>query len=235
MRSHLVIALSISVLDTACGAHTKASQPSQQPREPTARAEWNSAIAGHLAMCRSLPLCKFVSADNPCNCENETFPCKEFEFEDDAQGCQVRLSCIRVASGDNTAPAIEAPVLCGEFGEKWLAGARADDDLDRRFSATTTEKLGPESWPATCDAAADLLLARLDPDLRATLGRMRKTELIRFHHGWGQVIRNHLGMWRGNDALVKSCSQHRDGGFKWPENASMSLIEMVWARVQKEE
>jgi hypothetical protein len=64
---------------------------------------------------------------------------------------------------------------------------------------------------------------------------MAKHELIRFHHGWGQAIRNGLGMWRGNTALVKSCSEHRDDGFEFPDNASMALIEAVWQHLQGKE
>jgi hypothetical protein len=65
---------------------------------------------------------------------------------------------------------------------------------------------------------------------------MAKQELIRFHHGWGQAIRNGLGMWRGNTALVKSCSERRQGDdFEFPDNASMALIEDVWEHLQKEE
>jgi hypothetical protein len=64
---------------------------------------------------------------------------------------------------------------------------------------------------------------------------MTERELIRFHHGWGQAIRNNLGMWRGNHALVKSCSELRGGDPVFPDSASMNLIEAVWRRLKKEQ
>jgi hypothetical protein len=112
-------------------------------------------------------------------------------------------------------------------------GGAKEDALQRRFVATVPGHLGPEAWPVTCDAAAEMLLSRFDADLRATLTGMTKQELIRFHHGWGQAIRTGLGMWRGNAALVKSCSARRTDDFAFPDNASMALIEDIWQRLQR--
>ena len=55
-----------------------------------------------------------------------------------------------------------------------------------------------------------------------------KDKLILFHHGWGSGIRNSFGLWRGNRALMEDCKA------KHPDDASMVIIEAVWARLQKE-
>jgi hypothetical protein len=235
VRGHLIIASLVATLGSGCHGHSGAAAgnaTAQQPADPAVRAKWNALIAAHMEDCRTLPVCRKISAEAPCSCEGETFPCKESDF-DDGPGCQVRLSCIEVASGDNTAPALHAPVLCGEFGEKWRAEAQQESELQRRFAATVPADLRVEAWPRTCDAAAELLLSRLDEGLRATLRQTPRERLIQFHHGWGQAIRNRLGMWGGNSALVKSCSAGRHDEIEFPDNASMALIEVVWRRVQQ--
>jgi len=230
MLGWLVRVVALLMVAASC-AHSASSRPPEQ--QSGARAEsnipdWRAAVAAHLALCRSAPMCRSVSSEKPCACDGETFPCKEFDF-DDGPGCQLRLSCIRVASGDDTAPPDEAPVLCGAFGEQWRARERAEYELQCRLSVTTARPLGPDSWPISCPQAVDYIFARLDNELRSIIRGMKRKEMILFHLGWGQSIRNNLGMWRGNDRLVRSCSKEADDG---PEQASAHLLEMVWDRAQ---
>ena len=235
MRAFFLATFVAALFALACSGHSKVAgtnTATRQPADPEFRERWNSMIAEHMERCRTLPLCRRISAERPCDCEGETFPCKESDFDDEAPGCQVRISCTRAAMGDSTAPPIEGLVLCGRFGEEWRARARKDEELQQRFIATVPGRLGPEKWPMTCDAAADMLLLGFDAELRATLRGMEKPELIRFHHGWGQAIRNGLGMWRGNTSLVKSCTEGRQDDVEFPDAASMALIEVIWQRLQ---
>jgi hypothetical protein len=76
------------------------------------------------------------------------------------------------------------------------------------------------------------VVANLDGESLALLRRTAKADLIQFHHGWGTVIRNQYGFW-SNEALIRSCARHagRDGGMH-PDDASMVVIEGVWAVVR---
>jgi hypothetical protein len=85
-----------------------------------------------------------------------------------------------------------------------------------------------ETWPRTVEQAVAVLLPGLDEKERETIRGMPRGDLIRFHHGWGMGIRNDLGLWRGNDDLLRAC------GEKHTDDASMVIIEAVWDALQKE-
>lgn len=73
------------------------------------------------------------------------------------------------------------------------------------------------------------LITILDAESKALLLKTEKEDLIQFHHGWGTGIRNHYKLW-SNEALVRSCNKHRDRDGKiHPDEASMIIIEGVWA------
>jgi hypothetical protein len=80
-------------------------------------------------------------------------------------------------------------------------------------------------WPKTVRAAVDNQLKRLSEREKADLRARTRSELIRFHHGWGTGIRNEYGLWRGNAALLKDC------GNVHPDDCSMKIIEGVWERL----
>ena len=90
--------------------------------------------------------------------------------------------------------------------------------------------LGPDEWPTTVEATvADILSALSDED-KATIRETKRDDLVMFHHGWGTGIRNYYGLWRGNDKLIESaCGQDCH-----PDDASMAIIEAVWAALQNE-
>ena len=64
-----------------------------------------------------------------------------------------------------------------------------------------------DTWPKTVDEAASQIVGMLDDDSRARVRSTKKSDLIQYHHGWGTGIRNSLGLWRGNEELLKSCGQ----------------------------
>ena len=90
--------------------------------------------------------------------------------------------------------------------------------------------LGPDSWPTTVQATVEEILASLSDEDKATLRSTKKDDLIMFHHGWGTGIRNHYGLWRGNEALIESAC----GKGCHPDDASMVIIEAVWFALQAE-
>ena len=91
-------------------------------------------------------------------------------------------------------------------------------------------ELGPENWPTTVQAIAADILGSLSDEDKATLRKTKKDDLIMFHHGWGMGIRNHYGLWRGNDKLIESAC----GKGCLPDDASMVIIEAVWSALQHE-
>jgi hypothetical protein len=92
------------------------------------------------------------------------------------------------------------------------------------------EPLGPDKWPTTVEATVADLLSALSEESKKTIRETKKDDLIMFHHGWGTGIRNHYGLWRGNDKLIESAC----GKPCHPDDASMVIIEAVWASLQKE-
>lgn len=96
--------------------------------------------------------------------------------------------------------------------------------------ATDREPPGPDQWPRTVEATVADLLSELSDEEKAKVRNTTKEDLIRFHHGWGTGIRNHYGLWRGNDELIESAC----GKECHPDEASMVIIEAVWTALQDE-
>lgn len=91
------------------------------------------------------------------------------------------------------------------------------------------QDLPPEKWPLTVSATVTDLLTRMSPESKATVKGTKKKDLILFHHGWGTGIRNYYGLWRSNQKLIQSAC----GKPCHPDDASMIIIEAVWAELQK--
>lgn len=97
-------------------------------------------------------------------------------------------------------------------------------------AAQEEEPLGPDNWPTTVEATVADLLSALSPEDKETIRAAKKDDLIMFHHGWGTGIRNHYGLWRGNEALLESAC----GKGCHPDDASMVIIEAVWKALQEQ-
>lgn len=97
-------------------------------------------------------------------------------------------------------------------------------------SAQDEPGLGPDQWSTTVQATVADILTSLLPEDKAALLDTKKDDLIRFHHGWGTGIRNHYGLWRGNDELIESAC----GKGCHPDDASMVIIEAVWSALRHE-
>lgn len=96
-------------------------------------------------------------------------------------------------------------------------------------AAQDEEPLGPENWPTTVEATVTDIIAGLSAEDKETVRKSKRDDLIMFHHGWGTGIRNHYGLWRGNDKLIESAC----GEPCHPDDASMVIIEKVWEALQE--
>lgn len=90
------------------------------------------------------------------------------------------------------------------------------------------EDLVRASWPGTLDEAVTRVMNDMDEADKQLVRATKKRELILFHHGWGTGIRNEFGLWRGNTNLLADC--HATNA----DEASMIIIETLWARLQKQ-
>lgn len=89
--------------------------------------------------------------------------------------------------------------------------------------------LGPDQWPTSVEDTVRDIVAGLSAEDKERVRTTKKEDLIRFHHGWGTGIRNHYGLWRGNEKLLVSAC----GRPCHPDDASMRVIEAVWQALQK--
>lgn len=86
-------------------------------------------------------------------------------------------------------------------------------------SATSDEEL-----PGTVADAIVYLQSRTAPDVIAAIRRTPYTELIDFHRDIGMQIRNILGLWGRNPALISSLPEAE----RWPDDAAMYLLRAWW-------
>jgi len=85
-----------------------------------------------------------------------------------------------------------------------------------------------KQWPATMDEAVGVVIAALPEVEAAKIAAMPESDLIHLHFGLGMWIRNNLGLWQGNDALMRALREREPGIH--PDDASMLIIERVWRR-----
>ena len=84
------------------------------------------------------------------------------------------------------------------------------------------------SWPKTVEEAACLILDKLTDDEKKQLRDTKFENLIHYHFNLGLSIRNNLGLWQGNEALLKS------SGCDHPDDCSMKIIERAWEKLQED-
>ena len=93
--------------------------------------------------------------------------------------------------------------------------------------ASSSSQTDAASLPKTVEEAVTYVIKRMSPEDQAKVRATPKDDLIRFHRTWGSGLRNDLGLWKGNDALFKAT------GAKHPDDASMVIIEAIWARLNE--
>jgi hypothetical protein len=90
--------------------------------------------------------------------------------------------------------------------------------------------LSPDKWPSTVEATVADLISTLSKEEKAEIRKLKKESLIELHFGFGTYIRNNYGLWRGNEALIKSAC----GKPCHPDDASGFIIERLWETLQKQ-
>jgi hypothetical protein len=103
-----------------------------------------------------------------------------------------------------------------------------DKDTSVASPKPTNEIQKENSWPKTVKEAVAQILSKMSDTDKDTVKNTKKEDLIKFHSGWGMGIRNDLGLWQGNKALMKDTKANH------PDEASMVIIEAVWAELQKQ-
>lgn len=102
--------------------------------------------------------------------------------------------------------------------------------LGSSLAQEDNKPLESDKWPITVKATVVDLLSKMSAESKETVRKTKKDALIKFHHGWGTGIRNHYGLWRGNNALIEDAC----GKPCHPDDASMVIIEAVWKALQDE-
>jgi hypothetical protein len=82
-------------------------------------------------------------------------------------------------------------------------------------------------WPETIDEAVGVVIATLSDEEKAAIAAMAESELIGLHFGLGAWIRNNLGLWKGNRALLEATGEAD------ADDASMVIVEAVWKRLRE--
>lgn len=101
-----------------------------------------------------------------------------------------------------------------------------------------------QELPRTVHHAVEILMTEvLDKDKLLILKAKTKDELIRHHHGLGQIIRNEFGLWdgRNKELLTFLAENHPEqnksqtfNNFPFhPDDASQFIIESFWERLNE--
>lgn len=89
-----------------------------------------------------------------------------------------------------------------------------------------------QQLPTTYEQAVNYLLINLSEDDIKKMRSTSKYDLIKFHFGWALGIRNDFGLWGENPELLSSCAEKKGSKNIHPDDASMLIIEGVWAALQ---
>jgi hypothetical protein len=81
--------------------------------------------------------------------------------------------------------------------------------------------------PQTVDEAVQILLALVRESEQANIAEIPEDELIRLHLGMGMWVRNNLGLWKGNEALMA------DTGALDVDEAASVISRAFWLRVRE--
>ena len=88
--------------------------------------------------------------------------------------------------------------------------------------------IAEEELPTTLNDSVNLVMSKLSQKDLNVLKQENQCNLIIFHHGLGTSIRNSLGLWRGNDALIEDVCGHEGCH---PDDASMKIINGIWNKL----
>ena len=85
-------------------------------------------------------------------------------------------------------------------------------------------------FPKTIETAAEIVMDGLSKDDLATIKQMKEDDLWEVHMSLGQGIRNSMGLWGDNKALLKSCGSED----MHPDDASSAIVKFLWLKLRHE-
>ena len=88
-----------------------------------------------------------------------------------------------------------------------------------------------KSLPTTIDEAVGVILVMLEDKYLSEITQMPFEHLFNLHFGLGQWIRNNLGLWQTDSALMKAIQVQTPSIH--PDDASTVIIEALWHRLQE--
>lgn len=83
-----------------------------------------------------------------------------------------------------------------------------------------------DALPSTVNEAVRLLEALVPKTEQARIAMMQEDELSLLHFGLGQWVRNHLGLWGDNAALLKATGEPN------ADDASGVIIRAFWQKLR---
>lgn len=84
-----------------------------------------------------------------------------------------------------------------------------------------------DMFPTSVEAAVRLLQGLLPDAEQAAICALAEGDLIKLHHGLGQWVRNHLGLWGNNSKLLAAT------GKQTADDASDVIIRAFWMALRK--
>ena len=83
------------------------------------------------------------------------------------------------------------------------------------------------SKPSTLNECIKALESLLSSEDQLKFIKSSKDDLIKYHHGLGQWIRNNWGLWKGGPLL----EHMKELGFTHPDDMSQAIIVEYWNRL----
>jgi len=83
-------------------------------------------------------------------------------------------------------------------------------------------------YPKSIESAVELLMESLSKDQLDQIKQLEEDELWEVHMSLGQGIRNSMGLWSDNKALLKSCGSED----MHPDDASSAIVKFLWLHVR---
>ena len=85
-------------------------------------------------------------------------------------------------------------------------------------------------YPKTIETASEIVIDALNKDDLASIKAMKEDDLWEVHMSLGQGIRNSMGLWGDNKALLKSCGSEK----MHPDDASSAIVKFLWLKLRHE-
>jgi hypothetical protein len=86
-------------------------------------------------------------------------------------------------------------------------------------------------YPKSIESAVDILMESLSTDQLNQIKQLEEDELWGIHMNLGQGIRNSMGLWDDNKALLKSCGSEE----MHPDDASAAIVKFLWLHIRNGE